>query len=342
MALTRRQMLVALPMALGAVACAARQPGRGTPDEGLRVLGENGKAGAPLVLVMMPDTRQTREAWTGMSDELKSECHLVAVRSDTDNAVATISTAIAQFRPKAIVLMNNPTVAAYREYRRLNARAARLPAVVTMTSLLSTEELAAIDATGVAYEVPLITVVTNLRKLMATPIDRVAVVHRAPFAGFVQHQIALAEREQIVLSRFEVSATPNPSELKAALRDAKLHSDALWILNDDRLLSQFLIAEGWLPALNERPWRPTIVGAASLVSAVQSFGTFAVLPDHTALGEQTASLVMDLESSDWELPQSCEAQEPLSTTTTVDLTQAEERFSLRKDALAQIDRIVQE
>ena len=27
-----------------------------------------------------------------------------------------------------------------------------------------------------------------------------------------------------------------------------------------------LITEGWLPGLNERPWRPTIVGAASLVS----------------------------------------------------------------------------
>jgi hypothetical protein len=32
---------------------------------------------------------------------------------------------------------------------------------------------------------------------------------------------------------------------------------------------------------------------------------------------------------------------PLSTTTTVDLAQVRERFSLRKDALSQVDRILE-
>ena len=91
----------------------------------------------------------------------------------------------------------------------------------------------------------------------------------------------------------EVDGEPNVSELKRAIRLLKRDSDALWLLNDDRLLTPQLIADAWLPGLNEKPWRPTIVGAASLVSSANSLGTFAVLPDHTALGAQAASLVFE-------------------------------------------------
>jgi hypothetical protein len=154
-------------------------------------------------------------------------------------------------------------------------------------------------------------------------------------------QAALGKREQIRVVEATVSSDPNPSELKHALRRLKQHCDAVWILNDDRLLSQSLIAHGWLPGLNERPWVPTIVGAASLVSPVQSFGTFAVLPDHTALGVQTANLVFDVAANDWVLPSGSEIELPLSTTTIMDLVQVRERFALRAGALSQVDRILE-
>jgi hypothetical protein len=167
------------------------------------------------------------------------------------------------------------------------------------------------------------------------------VVVRGPLLGFVHRQASLASREQIRVNTETVSATPNPSELKRAIRRVKQRADALWILNDDHLLTSRLIADGWLPGLDERPFRPTIVGAASLVSAAQSFGTFAVLPDHTALGSQAASVLFDIADNDWKLPEGTEIQLPLSTTTTMDLVQVRERFALQADALTQVDRIVE-
>jgi hypothetical protein len=138
-----------------------------------------------------------------------------------------------------------------------------------------------------------------------------------------------------------VSQEPNASELKRAIRRIKQQgTHALWVLNDDRLLSPKLIAQGWLPGINERPWIPTIVGAASLVSAAGSFGTFAVLPDHTALGAQAAELVLDIADNGWSLPEDTQIQLPLSTTTAVDFMQAEQRFALRDDALSQVDSIL--
>jgi hypothetical protein len=66
-----------------------------------------------------------------------------------------------------------------------------------------------------------------------------------------------------------------------------------------------------------------------------------VLPDHTALGVQTANRVFDLADADFRLTDDDEVDLPLSTTTTVDLAQVRERFALRHDALEQVDHIVE-
>ena len=253
---------------------------------------------------------------------------------------SVIEEGIRRHRPASIVLMNNPTVAAYNDYQRNASKRAFPPVVVVMTSFLDAGRLHVSGATGISYEVPLITVVTNLRKLIDRPIDRIGVIHRPELGGFVDRQAALAAREQIGVVREVVGSSPNASELKRALRRLKEQAGAVWVLNDDHLLSPKLIAEAWLPGLNERPWSPTIVGAASLVSPLQSFGTFAVLPDHAALGAQAASLVFDIADNGWALPADAQTQLPVSTTTTLDLAQVRERFSLRSDALRQVDRVL--
>ncbi len=55
-----------------------------------------------------------------------------------------------------------------------------------MTSFLDRRPAAITNATGISYEVPLITVVTNLRRLMSSPVDRVGVISRAPLRSFVK------------------------------------------------------------------------------------------------------------------------------------------------------------
>ena len=100
-------------------------------------------------------------------------------------------------------------------------------------------------------------------------------------------------------------------------------------------------SDAWLPGLNEPPYCPTIVGAAALVSPQQSFGTFAVQPDHTALGVQAANILFDLADNNWTLAPDVQVQLPLSTTTTLDFVQVRSRFSLRADALQHVDRILE-
>ena len=342
MALTRRSFLVGVPALAGAaVGCSTGQEQRaGTNRDAVLFSTHASKPNSRSILVCMPETRQTSEVWRGLSDELTRDFELIALRMGGDDASSTIARGIDRYKPAGLVLMNNPTVDGYRRLQASEQKTAFPPAVIVMSSFLEGSPARLRAATGISYEVPLITVVTNLRKLIATPIDRIGVVHRASLSGFVRRQAALAHREQTAVVREEVSHSPNASEIKRALRRLKQRCDALWVLNDDRLLTPRLLADGWLHGLNEPPFVPTIVGAASLVSPTQSFGTFAVLPDHTALGTQAANLLLDIADNDWQLPSS-NAQLPLSTTTTVDLTQAKERFVLRPSALAQVDKVLE-
>lgn len=348
MALSRRQLLrlvpaTAITLALGASGCApgatsarSRSP---SPYAELHRVTRAGSKGT--VAVFMPDTAQTKEVWTGLSDELGRELDLVAVRFDADSDPSVFERVIGEYKPSAIVLVNNPTVAAYRDYQRRCAPGTTFaPAVIVMASFLGTVQKDVSTSTGIHYEVPLITVVTNLRKLIATRIERIGVIRRAVLAPFVAEQARLAAREGIRVVEEVVGPAPNASELKRALRRVRGQADALWVLNDNQLLTPRLIADAWLPGVSERPWIPTIVGAGSLVSTAQSFGTFAMLPDHTALGGQAAAMLFDLAENDFRLDEDARTKLPLSTTTTVDYVQAVERFALRADALTQVDHIL--
>jgi hypothetical protein len=341
MALTRRVFLLGVPLLAAAGACRSSTHGAIERVAAPRSLAAAPLHGKPTVLVCMPDTTQTREVWTGLRDELAGHFDLLAIEVDGEHGADALARAMAEHRPACVVLMNNPTVFAYARYQATAHLAAYPPAIVVMTSFLDRRPAAISGATGISYEVPLITVVTNLRKLMSSPVERVGVIRRTPLHSFVARQAELARREQIGVVEQPVSLEPNADELRYALRELKQRCDAIWVLNDDRLLSERLIADGWLPGLNERPYKPAIVGAASLVSPAQSFGTFAVLPDHTALGVQTANRVFDLSDAGFRLDDQAEVDLPLSTTTTVDLVQARARFALRTDALEQVDHILE-
>lgn len=338
MALTRRDLIAALTGSAALAACARvsiqEQSGRAYQE-----LYRSARASREKVLVFMPETSQTQQAWTGLNDELGQEFEVVAVRVETRSDYPIIEEAIQRHHPSGIVLMNNPTVAAYRKYESVQSSRVKVPNVTIMTSFLQARRLGP-NATGVAYEIPLITSVTHMRKILAEPLDRIGVVFRSSLRSFVRDQQELAVREQIRVLGLPIGEDPNESELKRALRVLKHQTDAIWILNDDHLLTPSLVSKGWLPGLNERPWRPTIVGAESLVAAGLSLGTFAVVPDHTELGAQAANMMFDIADEGWSLPRAYPMQEPLSTKTTLDLAQVEERFELLPDALLKVDRVL--
>ena len=64
-----------------------------------------------------PKPRRPKEVRTGLVDELQRDFKLLAIRVETAADFATIAQAIQQHHPVALVLINDPTVAAYREFQ---------------------------------------------------------------------------------------------------------------------------------------------------------------------------------------------------------------------------------
>jgi hypothetical protein len=184
-----------------------------------------------------------------------------------------------------------------------------------------------------------VTAVTSLLRLVVQPVALVGGVQREDFSGFVRGEAALALREKVSVVSEVLSTSFNASEIKRALRNLKQRVEALWVLNDDRLLTEALLAEAWILGVNERPWIPTIVGVESLMTANGPLGDFAFLPDHVALGTQTASILFDAMDRGWQLANH-DLQLPVSTTTVMDLQRVREHYTLREGALAQVDVIL--
>lgn len=339
--MTRRKVLLALSMCGAGLGC-------GPPSSQPRAIvspmrpfpGARLDAQKSSIVVFMPDTLQTREVWQGLSDELHEDFNLVPVVVPEGSSADVLARAINEHRPVCVVLMNNPTLAAYRSYQAGAPKGEVFPpAVIVMASFLEQQYRSIHNATGISYELPAVTVFSNLRGLLTAPIRRVGTIHRPGFGDFVQRQAELAASENITLVGVEVGASPRALELKWAIRELRSQVDAIWIQNDNVLLTPELISRAWIAELHRRPRLPTIVGAAPLVSVEHSFGTFAMLPDHTALGVQTAGLVFDLAEAEWQLAEHG-VQLPLSTVTVMDLQQAQEFFELAPGALARVDRVL--
>lgn len=295
---------------------------------------------APAVLVFMPDSPSAKEVLRGLIDELSDELAIDARFVGAVSGPEVFAAAIEEARPRAIVLMNNPIVRGYRRYQLATPSAARIPVVVLLTSFLRQSTVGLENYTGIHYEVPLITSLVNLRDLLAQPVERVGVIHRASFSEFLDEQQALAHTEGFSLVRVEVGET-GVSPIRRAVERLRTSEkvDAIWILNDNVLLEPRAVRRGWLPALRDNR-TPILVNAGSLLSRTISFGTFAVLPDHRALGAQGAALLTAVAERGWRAA-GIDLEYPLTVEKVLDVGFARSRLELREQRLATVDRLVE-
>jgi len=76
--------------------------------------------------------------------------------------------------------------------------------------------------------------------------------------------------------------------------------DALWLPNDNALLSREMVVKAWSSYL-ERLELPLVVGVPSLIRDDTNFGTFAAIPDPEAMAIQAADLIYEIQDNDWSI-----------------------------------------
>ena len=326
-------------MGLATTGCRLARPGAGgaeTETVGSRTTAR--RQGFDAILVLMPRARAAEDVLRGMSRELSSDYDLVRRYVDDRVTPSQVDRMIQEIGPVAVVLMNNPTLRLYRRYQALKRRPSYPPAIGVLTSYLERTSVGIRDFSGIAYEVPLVTSLVNLRALVQDPIRRVGVLYRPEFEAFVAEQRELARLEQFEVVGVKVVGT-GPTEIQRGLSELKAANiDALWVLNDNPLLDNRTVREGWIPELT-RDWTPVVVNVGSLVSAEFNFGTYAVVPDHKDLGLQTANLLLDLASREWRVDER-RIELPVSVQTILAVNVAKRRLRLNKGELARVTRLI--
>lgn len=293
----------------------------------------------PTIVCLMPYTKDTSKVFDVMYSEIGQDFNLVSEHVTVDTSISELGNMLESISPDAIVLMNNPTVRLYQSYqKKLGFEHSYPPAMILLTSYARETAVGAKSTFGIMYEIPGVTLFTNLRNLLEKKVERVGVISREGFEAFVSEQRDLMKIEEFELINQPVRSRPSPREIRLAVKRLyRRKVDALWVLNDNGILRPDLIMKGWVPALSQLNL-PAVVGVSTLVSDTVEFGSFGVLPDHTALGVQAANLLFDLADLDWVVSEA-KFELPFSVRLVVDANQAN-RVGFIEDYRLKVDRVI--
>lgn len=297
---------------------------------------------ADTLLIIRFDNKNFNDVVKGMKEEFESDIYLNEIIVNKETKVETIKDKILHVRPKLIILMDNKSVNMYKScLSMLESSYKSIPTVSLMGILIDDGIKGLNNAAGIAYEIPLVTSAVNLRSILNKPIKRVGVVHRELYSSFITMNTKFCKSENISVVPILIPNTTKDvnKDLKKGLtkllKEEKV--DALWILNDNVLLTGQTLLEIWKPLLKKYKV-PTIVGVDNLVDKPISLGTFAVLPDHESLGSQAASMIFDIKDNDWDASDKG-VEQPLSVYKVINQEQAQKWFNVADDRLKTVDKI---
>lgn len=292
--------------------------------------------GRPVISIIAPSDAQLDDMLKSLRVELADEYRVtistVHVKDASADVVARI---MARDRPRAVVLVSNSTVLLYRSW----ARTVEAPpvALILMASFAEELQRTVPNSVAISYEVPTVTAMVGLRTL-GLDVRRVGVVYRKGFARHIARQEALMQVEKLTFVKQEVSNRPRVQDLRAALVNLqRAEVDAIWLPNDNGLLSPGLLTNVWLPYV-DRLNAPVVVAVRSLVNEHAEFGTFAAIPDTQALAVQAADLLYELAEEGWKI-RPADVRLPISVKRLVDVRLAR-RFGLDANQFGQVDYLV--
>lgn len=302
-----------------------------------------GSMSSMSILLVRPEGRNFTAVVKGITDDLGSEAQINELIVDDKMNKSTLAIAIKKIKPMIIVLLDNVAIRCYREYAiELPDSVPVQPSIILMGIMVEKAIAGIRNAEAISYEIPIVTAAVNLRTISGLPITKVGVVNRVLMDELVMSNKESCSREGIhIVSRSLPDKKRTMSvELRKALDDlfAKENIDALWIPNDNKLLTPYLVTSVWIPKVKQYG-KPVIVGIESLADPKLDFATLAVLPDHESLGAQVAALVMRARKNGWHV-ESGRVEPSISVYKILNYKQASKLFKVHEDNIAGIDKVL--
>src|SRR5215471_6167791 len=113
-------------LAAALAACATTGESGGGPDTPAPIVDPPPQDGAPLLLLAMPPSADFQDVRRSLVTEVKKNFNISTFTVAPGTTAAELGAAVARTSPACLVLMNNATVAIYREYQNAH-RDEKLP-----------------------------------------------------------------------------------------------------------------------------------------------------------------------------------------------------------------------
>lgn len=292
-------------------------------------------------LIFTSQGKAFQEVVQGITGDLEEDLSFVTVTLNKKSSASDIKSAIKKHKPKVIVLIENNSLKLYEKYQKENPKA-DFPPSVAVAALFVDRYLSKLkNATGIRYEIPAVTSIVNMRSVVSKPVKKVGVVHRDWMKSLIEQNAKYCRAEGIELVSISV---PNKgkgleSKLKSGLKKLSKDVDAIWVLNDNALLNGKMIRSAWLPTIGKAKL-PVIVGIRQILGTKLNFGSFAVVPDHYALGVQAASIIGEIMDEDWEIGDR-DIEQPVSVKKVVNVAVLNNKnVDYNEDKLSAMDEVV--
>ncbi len=293
-------------------------------------------------LVLRADGEAFAQVVSGLRSDLGDELQLTEKIVSKNTPSDDIEEFMEESKPKVVVLIGNSAINVYSKYQKSTGDRSFPPAVALAALYVDKLVGKMKNATGIRYEIPAVTSLVNIRSLLSQDIKKVGVVYRQWMQDFFDENASYARSEKIELIGYKL---PNRDDnmagkLKSGLKTLlDKNVDAFWIINDNALLNQQAFIKAWLPVLASSD-KPVIVGVKSLVASKLNFGSYAIVPDHYALGIQAASMIFDIMDEDWSLD-NIDIQQPLSVKKIVNMkVMTKKGISVNKERLQEVDEVI--
>jgi len=297
------------------------------------------------VLVLKPFGAQYNEIFLGVFDGLSDEFLVVHEKLiSKDFSGESLLQYIDQYKPSLVVVMGDAAAKVYHDYQISSASKQTPPSVILAASRINRYMKNMKNVIGVFYEVPAVIGLLNARLVTKKSIRKVGVVHLDSMKDYMALNQRFCEKENIEL--ISISIPDDEKRIEKAVKRSlkKLVSqgvDALWVVNDRVLLGGEVLKEGWVPVTIDFD-KPIIVNSESLASTRLNFGTFAVFPDHYGLGEQAASLILDVMYDGWALEKTT-IELPVSVKKLLNVRLSKKRkIAINEDNLNILDHVILE
>ena len=296
---------------------------------------------ASSVLVLMDSAAESELTLIGLEEELGVELALDVRWVTPATSIADVLKMLHELAPPSVVLKGDRAIGIYQGALAVWSGAKPPAAVVIGGSHHGGNGQQVPNAVMLSDHVAGITSFVSLRAITKAPIRRVGVIYREGAEDFIRNQGALALQEKIELVGRSVGTEHTDRDLSHALRELLSEDtiDALWVLDDDALVSAAQVEKIWLPSLREHA-KPVVVNSPKLVAPQVRFGMFAVLPDHVALGARAAEQVLDLQADAWRVP-SGEVATAVSVRKVLLLSIHDDHLALRAGVHRHMDQVIE-